>query len=220
MSFAATTESRLALRAATNGTCYHELVIGMEGLVVELAGAYLPPGELKNELEAEGRLALCEAAQSFAGQCRFATYAGRRMVRAMVGYLRTVDGGTQWRARRQQESRRQRQMLSKTIDGDASPEEIEWVYDAKEVEPIQTIQLSAAPELWIAPEVEDGAEGRFHSRWMRLGRTDRALVERAEQLGMASDGVSLTELARSVGERRSVVERRLGDVLSKLTWTA
>ena len=65
-----------------------------------------------------------------------------------------------------------------------------------------------------ADEVENGAEGRFHERWLRLGRTERVLLERAEQLGMVSNGVSLTELARSVGERRSIVERRLGTALA------
>lgn len=214
MSFAATTESRLALQAATNGTCYHELVLGMEGLVVELAGGYLPAGLSKNELEAEGRLALCEAAQSFTGQCRFSTYAGRRIVRAMVSYLRTCNGGTQWRARRQQSSRQQRRWLSDTIGADPHADELRWVYGQAEVDYLQMIPLESAAEIAIPPEVEDGAEGRFHGRWLQLGLADRTLVERAEQLGMASNGVSLTELARSVGERRSVVKQRLGKALA------
>ena len=104
-------------------------------------------------------------------------------------------------------------MLSCTIGGDASTEEMEWVYGKKEVMQIQMTPLSEVPEPWIPPEVEDGAEGRFHERWLRLGRTERVLLEHAEQLGMVSNGVSLTRLARSVGERRSIVERRLGTAL-------
>ena len=115
MSLSPTTESRLALHAGSNGTCFAELVDGMEGLVQSIVsratrGEY---GSVRDELEHEGRAALCEAAATWEeGKGRFATFAGRRILRSVIGYLRTIDGGTQWRARRQQEARQLRRMVS------------------------------------------------------------------------------------------------------------
>lgn len=224
MSFAATTESRLALSASTNVTCYHELVVGMEGLVVDLVSRYSAVTQVRSELESEGRLALCEAAQSFTGQCRFATYAGRRMVRAMVSYLRTQNGGTQYHARRQQDARRKREWLAEVIQDEPTQMGKAYVFGRSlaEIEQTSLVQLD---EQSIAPEVEDGAEKRFQEKWLRLQRTDRTLLELAERLGTTvkgdfvkytTSGVSLTQLAKTIGERRSIVERRLGNALGVL----
>ena len=220
MSFAPTTESRLALAAHDNGTCYTELVLGMEGLVKMMANERLNGGDsqLREELESEGKLALCEAAMEYrAGVGRFSTFAGQRINRAMVSYLRTVSGmGTEWTARRQQETRQNRQWLTVVLGWEPDEFEQTYVSGSEPVPESNTVPIDDAQLPSIAPEAEDGAEKRFHARWLSLPLSDRVLVERAEQMGMVSHGVSLTCLAKSLGERRTTVERRLVSALGRL----
>ena len=68
----------------------------------------------------------------------------------------------------------------------------------------------------VSPEDEDGAEGRFMQKWMRLSASQRLLVDQAERMGSTSGGVSLGLLAVAMGERRGRVEAQLGEALSVL----
>src|SRR3990167_7237845 len=231
MSLASTTESRLALHAASNGTCLAELVVGLEGLVQTIVSRAVhgDRSSVREELEHEGRAALCAAAVEWGGEGRFSTFAGRRILRSVVGYLRTVDGGTQWRARRQQEARRLRRLVSESLDD--APEAWEQAHVATAwgrkmsyavpvagEEQLSRVPIEDAPEsfLGLPPEVEDGAEGRYHQRWQALTRAQRVLVDRAERMGLEAGGVSLSQLAVSVGQSRSHVQARLGEALAVL----
>ena len=237
VSLSATTESRLAICAAANGTCYGELVLGMMGLVRSMAKdrADGTSADLRQELESEGTLALCESARIYSAsgaECRFSTFAGVRINRAMVSYLRTsscTGTGTEWRARRQQHARRERKWLSSVIGSDPTDAEVNWVASADDLASAAREQIAVVPmeeareaDIGVPPEVEDGAEYRFHDRWMALTPSQKVLLSTAEKLGMADDGhrvmyssggVSLTQLAVAVKERRSIVERQLGEAL-------
>lgn len=236
MSFSPTTESRLALAAHSNSTCYSELVLGMQGLVRSMVNGQLNGNarnyHLKQELESEGRLALCESAVEYRGQGRFSTFAGRRITRAMVSYLRTASGiGTEWGARKQQAARRERWSLTKIFDeanvlddeifgGAPDRAELAYVHGSDDLarladEQISTVGIEDAG-LAVAPEVDDGAEQRFYDRWISLSTAQMVLVEQAELLGTASGGTSLTRLAAVVGDRRDRVERRLAEALTLL----
>jgi len=238
MSLSVTTESRLALASASNGTCFEELVLGLAPFVADMARRHANGSgeQLRKELEAEGTVALCEAAVSFAHRkptCRFVTFAGKRINRAMVSALRTAGPGTEYRARLQQEGRRGQKWLTDILgdprsgDGPNAPSEFELAYakDSRSIAKAARLQLSVVPiedahehDLGMPPEVEDGAEYRYHARWLSLPKAQRILVEQAERLGSATNGVSLTQLSHIVGERRSVVERKLGDALQVLTF--
>ena len=227
-----TTESRIVLHASGNGTCFAELVEGMEGLVQSIVSR-ATRGErssVHDELEHEGRAALCEAVVTWEeGKGRFATFAGRRILRSVIGYLRTIDGGTQWRARRQQEARHLRRMVTDELDD--TPEAWEQAHVATAwgrkmsyavpiagEEQLSRVPLEDAPESFLGrpPEAEDGAEGRYYQRWQALTRAQRVLVDRAERMGMDAGGVSLSQLAVSVGQSRSHVQARLGEALAVL----
>lgn len=226
MSFAPTTESRLALAAHSNSTCYAELVLGMQGLVKSMAKAQLNGNagnyHLRQELESEGGLALCESAVEYRGQGRFSTFAGRRITRAMVSYLRTASGiGTEWGARKQQRARRNRTALTKALGTTPDRAELAYAYGSDDLarladEQISTSSIDTVAGSAVAPEAEDGAEQRFYDRWTGLSLAQKVLVEQAEALGTASGGTSLTRLAAVVGDRRDRVERRLSEALGVL----
>lgn len=229
MSLAATTESRLAICASSNSTCFGELVVGMNGLVMTIVAQVFrgePASEVREELVHEGRAALCEAAVAWDGSGRFSTFAGRSIARSVIGYLRTLDGGTQWRARVQQEARRLRRLVAETIHDD--PGDWELAYVASEWgRPMSYVlseaaesQLSRVPiegvEIAVPPEAEDGAESRYLGKWKKLTSAQRALVDQAEAMGAQTNGVSMTRLAAAVGGRRSHVEAALGRALEVL----
>ena len=223
MSLAPTTESRLALAAATSGTACGELLAGMGGLVCTMIsrvalGQYSP--EVMEDLKAEGQVALWTAAGAWDGTGRFATFAGRRITRAVVSCLRLQRGGTEWAARRQQQGRRVRTDLSARELVDPEPWEVDYVSRASGLgDPgISFVALEEVPEddLGVPPEVEDGAEARFMGRWLSLPPASRALVDAAEMLGIRSGGVSLTQLAAVMQDGRTQVEERLGQALAAL----
>lgn len=186
--------------------------------------------DVREELEHEGRAALCGAAVTWdEDKGRFSTFAGRRIVRSVVGYLRTMDGGTQWRARKQQEARRLRRMVAESLEDDPYSWEqayvstswgrklnysVPWAGETQ----LAYVPIEDAPEavLGVPPEVEDGAEGRFLERWKTLSRAQRTLVDKAQDLGEGGGGVSLSQLAVAVGERRDRVEVRLGEAVAAL----
>jgi len=231
MSFAPTTESRLALLAVHNGTCCAELVLGMTGLVKTLAGQAMNGSrqdpDTRLELEGEGNAALCEAVHDFPGTMRFSTFAGKRIMRAMVSYLRTESApagvGTEWRARREQEVRRQRAWLTSVMEEDPRTDDLAYVSGTEEHViaaggSLRAISLDDAEhELpGLPPEAEDGAEWRFGERWESLPRPLRMLVDMAETMGEETDGVSLTQLALVMHESRTSTEERLGEALGVL----
>jgi hypothetical protein len=240
VTLAATTESRLSCAASDSGAAYAELVTGMEGLVQSMAKRHTNGSgpDVRAELESEGRHALCEAVVTFAesgATCRFSTYAGQRMNRAMVSYLRTADGtGTEWRARAQQHARTARRELTDLLGEHPTQAELvdyagEAAASAVETQ-LSHVQLSdAGHEIAFVP-VNGDDEAEFERRRGALSMADSALLDEVVDMGMffdgdgyihyRSDGVSLAEVAVRIGGTRDEIEARLGSILDVMVCDA
>ena len=100
---AATTESRLKLHASSV-TVMHMLVTGSLGLVYDQAKRCRNGGGAQQfeELVEEGKVALCEGVQVYLQKrpgCRMSTFLVPRIRAAMITYLRTEHGETEWQGR-------------------------------------------------------------------------------------------------------------------------
>jgi DNA-directed RNA polymerase specialized sigma subunit len=238
MTLAATTESRLACASIGNPAAFTELVTGMEGLVQGLAKRHVncAGAELRAELESAGRQALCESVVTFTksgANCRFSTFAGQRMNRAMVSFLRTADGtGTEWRARAQKQARRARQQLIDALGDEPTSEEMAFYSGVSSSQTVDT-QLSRVSLADVAHELtypvavgDDDAEVEYEQRRGKLSMAESALLDEVVEMGSYSDehgymhyradGVSLSEVAVRMDVDRDSIESRLGSILATL----
>ena len=103
MPLSPTTESRLKLSAGSL-TCFQSLVTGSLGLVYDQAKRCRNGGGAQQfeELVEEGKVALCEGVQVYLQKrpgCRMSTFLVPRIRAAMITYLRTEHGETEWQGR-------------------------------------------------------------------------------------------------------------------------
>ena len=108
----------------------HQMITGHLGLVFKEAKARRNGGgrEQFEELVEEGKLALCEGVQVYLQKrpdCRMSTFLVPRIRAAMITYLRTEHGETEWQGRLvakvKQEDDRISQLMVKKSNGQVEP---------------------------------------------------------------------------------------------------
>jgi RNA polymerase sigma factor (sigma-70 family) len=210
-----------------NLTAQHALVTGHQGLVFDLAKKYFSrdgAGQVPySELVSEGNLALCEAVDGYQGtqpDCRFSTYAYRRIEAALISRLRT-DGlvaRTEWQARTSQEARRNFTKLTHRLDRPPTVEEFIYVYGEHQGECLQQncyyveLELGSTertPEPMISPPdegpVDDPVEA-MGTVYVELPMASRMLVT------ALSGGATVGEVALQWERPREEIMHRLAGI--------
>lgn len=213
-----TTESRLTAQIRTgNTTAYHAFVTGHLGMVYELATKHANGGGQQQfeELVADGRLALCEAAHEFPGRhlaCRFSTYVHTRINRAMVSQRRTdsVVGGTEWTARRSKEARRSHAELTEFLiqeeERPPTEDEFAWVVGDTEASALRHgVTYVEVPE-----DLEAPAAVKYFP-WDRFPLATRVLLDEMLRLQAITGGITLEPVERSLKMTRDELLERLHD---------
>ena len=115
------------------------------------------------------------------------------------------------------------QWLTDVLGSPPDEFEMEWVLggDLLRVvgEQLSLVPIEAALDVSVPPEVEDGAEQRFHDRWLALSSAQREAVDAARRsaehyddtgrVALRSEGASLTIAARDLHISRREMEATL-----------
>ncbi len=215
-----------------NLTAYHHMVTAHENMAAEIARKYTNGGGQEQfiELLGEGRLALCEAVNSYLEAkpaCRFSTYAHRRVETRIVSQLRTSGTikGAEWQARLHKRARASQDRLAQKLGRQPTQEEIAYSCGQQEASALSSqpvIEYVDAQELDAElqraskpgkPGRSMGLRGLDAERLMVNGQADRfsdlPRTTREAIRSLLSNGATVGQLAAEWGQDRDEMMQEL-----------